>query len=93
MSYLKELMEQTEKDFEAAIDPEQIKSLASTKEKLQKIELEQQEFLKAHNQLKDDYVLAVKNSVYKDKESNETPTERSPRQILKDLGLEKEVRL
>ena len=35
----------------------------------------------------------LKNSVYKDKESNETPTERSPRQILKDLGLEKEVRL
>ena len=86
MGKLDELQKMIAEDFQKASDAEVVKRLAAMKQLTEEAEKENSELLKAHQQLKDEYVKSVKSQVVSDKPS-QAPKKRDMKQIVQELGL------
>ena len=81
--------------FDRVQDPEVVKPLASVRNLIDEAQAEESEFLVKHNQLKSDYVKAIKTQVVSDSPEVDPPPrkEKSPEQILRETGLDKKIKL
>jgi hypothetical protein len=81
--------------FDRVQDPEVVKPLASVRNLIDEAQAEESEFLVKHNQLKSDYVKAIKTQVVSESPEVDPPPrkEKSPEQILRETGLDKKIKL
>lgn len=81
--------------FDKVQDPEVVKPLASVRNLIDEAQAEESEFLVKHNQLKSDYVKAIKTQVVSESPEVDPPPrkEKSPEQILRETGLDKKIKL
>ena len=81
--------------FDQVQDPEVVKPLASVRNLIDEAQAEESELLVKHNQLKSDYVKAIKTQVVSERpEVDASPRkEKSPEQILRETGLDKKIKL
>lgn len=92
MSKLEELKNMIAEDFNAATDPDRVKRLVTVQRLIEDTEKETNELLTKHNQLKEEYVKAIKSQVVTNKSPEPKDTKpKTTMDIAIDLGLDKKL--